>query len=54
MPRPEWRDPAKERYWRRMLGRWRRSGLTGRDFKSKTRWRLIAGHRNPHSVQQPL
>jgi len=32
MPRPEWRDPAKERYWRRMLGRWRRSGLTGRDF----------------------
>jgi hypothetical protein len=21
MPRPEWRDPAKERYWRRMLGR---------------------------------
>jgi hypothetical protein len=32
MPRPEWRDPAKERYWRRLLGRWRRSGLTGRKF----------------------
>jgi hypothetical protein len=32
MPRPEWRDPAKERYWRRLLGQWRRSGLTGRDF----------------------
>ena len=32
MPRPEWRDPAKEKYWRRLLGRWRRSGLTGRDF----------------------
>jgi hypothetical protein len=32
MPRPEWRDPAKERYWRRLLGQWRRSGKTGRDF----------------------
>jgi hypothetical protein len=32
MPRPEWRDPAKERYWRRLLGQWRRSGQTGRDF----------------------
>jgi hypothetical protein len=32
MPRPEWRDPAKERHWRRVLGQWRRSGRTGRDF----------------------
>jgi hypothetical protein len=32
MARPEWRDPAKERFWRRMLGMWRRSGLTGRGF----------------------
>jgi hypothetical protein len=32
MPRPEWRDPAKEKYWRRLLRMWRRSGLTGRDF----------------------
>src|SRR5262245_6522595 len=32
MPRPEWRDPARVRYWRRLLGRWRRSGKTGRDF----------------------
>jgi transposase-like protein len=32
MPRPEWRDPAKERYWRRVLGQWRRSGLTAREF----------------------
>ena len=32
MPRPEWRDPAKERYWRRLLSQWRRSGQTGRDF----------------------
>lgn len=26
------RDPAKERYWRRVLRQWRRSGLTARDF----------------------
>ena len=26
------RNPAKERYWRRMLRRWRRSGLTPRAF----------------------
>jgi hypothetical protein len=32
MPRPEWRDAEKEKYWRRLLGQWRRSGLTGRDF----------------------
>ena len=32
MPRPEWRDLAKERRWRRVLQQWRRSGLTGRDF----------------------
>src|SRR5262245_40708356 len=32
MAKPERRDPAKERYWRRVLGEWRRSGLTGRDF----------------------
>jgi hypothetical protein len=32
MLRPEWRDPAKERHWRRWLGQWRRSGKTGRDF----------------------
>lgn len=35
MPRPEWRDPAKERYWRRRLREWRRSGMTGRDFCAK-------------------
>jgi hypothetical protein len=32
MPRPEWRDPAKERRWRRLLQQWRRSGMTGRAF----------------------
>jgi hypothetical protein len=29
MPR---RDPAKERYWRRLLRQWRRSGMTPRQF----------------------
>jgi len=32
MPKPERRDPAKERYWRRMLRWWQHSGQTGRDF----------------------
>lgn len=32
MPRPQQRDPAKERYWRRLLRLWLRSGQTGRDF----------------------
>jgi hypothetical protein len=32
MARPEWRDPVKEQRWRKLLRRWRRSGLTGRDF----------------------
>jgi hypothetical protein len=32
MPKPERRDPAKEKYWRRMVRRWQRSGQTGRDF----------------------
>ena len=29
MPR---RDPAKEKYWRRLLRQWQQSGLSGRDF----------------------
>ena len=32
MPRPEWRDPAKKKFWRRLLVRWQRSGQTGREF----------------------
>jgi hypothetical protein len=32
MARPEWRDPDKERFWRRAVRDWRRSGLTARDF----------------------
>jgi hypothetical protein len=35
MPKPERRDPTKEKQWRRMLRLWRRSGLTGRDFCSE-------------------
>src|SRR5215472_2526676 len=35
MPRREWRDPAKERRWRRLLQQWQRSGMTGRDFCAK-------------------
>jgi hypothetical protein len=37
MPRPEWRDPAKEKYWRRLLAQWQRSGQTGRDFCAEHR-----------------
>ena len=32
MARAQRRDPDKERFWRRMLRHWRRSGLSGRDF----------------------
>jgi hypothetical protein len=32
MPKPERRDPAKEKFWRRMVRLWKRSGQTGRDF----------------------
>ena len=32
MAKPERRDAAKEQRWRRLLGRWRRSGLTVRAF----------------------
>lgn len=32
MARPHLRDPGKERFWRRVVGRWRNSGLTIRDF----------------------
>jgi hypothetical protein len=32
MPKSDRRDPAKERYWRRLLRLWQRSGQSGRDF----------------------
>jgi hypothetical protein len=32
MAKPERRDRGKEKYWRRLLGQWRRSGLSGREF----------------------
>jgi hypothetical protein len=36
-PRPQGRDPAKERHWRGVLDQWRRSGMTGRDFCARHR-----------------
>lgn len=32
MARPEWRDRGKERFWRRVIRRWQRSGLGVRAF----------------------
>lgn len=32
MARPHLHDPGKERHWRQLLARWRRSGLSVRDF----------------------
>jgi hypothetical protein len=32
MAKPQWRDAAKEKFWRRMVRRWRHSGLTVRAF----------------------
>ena len=32
MAKPERRDPAKEKFWRRMMQCWQRSGWTARDF----------------------
>jgi hypothetical protein len=37
MARPEWRDPAKERWWRRLFTQFQRSGLTGRAFCARHR-----------------
>ena len=37
MSRGKPRDPAKERFWRRMLQRWRRSGLSVRAFCQQQR-----------------
>jgi hypothetical protein len=30
--RPEWRDRGKERFWRQVVRRWRRSGLGVREY----------------------
>jgi len=32
MARPDWRDRGKERFWRRAIRRWQRSGLSVRAF----------------------
>jgi len=50
MARPEWRDPGKERFWRRVVGAWQRSGLTIRDFCAR---RSLAEH-NFHAWRRIL
>ena len=59
MPKPERRDPAKEKYWRQVLRQWRRSGLTGRDFCAQQglgepsfyAWRREIARRNQEQVR---
>lgn len=54
MARPEWRDASKERFWRRTLRDFRRSGLTVREFCGQRRlaehnfyaWRRILAQRD--------
>jgi hypothetical protein len=63
MPKPERRDPVKEKHWRRLLRQWQRSGLTGRDFCAVHRlsepsfyaWRREIARRDqqPPSVATP-
>jgi hypothetical protein len=60
MARPDWRDPAKERFWRRMLRRFARSGLNIRDFckgqhlrePSFYHWRPVLAQRD-HEAAPP-
>jgi|SRR5271165_7546565 len=60
MSKPERRDLAKEKHWRRLLRQWRRSGLTGRDFcaahhlgeASFYAWRREIARRD-HEAQTP-
>ncbi|MDP9179463.1 MAG: IS66 family insertion sequence element accessory protein TnpB [Gemmatimonadota bacterium] len=52
------RDPRKERFWRRMLRQWDRSGLSARDFCQQRRlsqaslyaWRRTLADRDRHAV----
>jgi hypothetical protein len=37
MPRPDWRDPKLEQFWRTMVAKWIKSQLTIRDFCRKHR-----------------
>jgi len=55
------RDPAKERFWRRLLRLWRRSGLTGREFCAEHRvsepsfyaWRRELARRDQQKATTP-
>jgi hypothetical protein len=59
MTRPHWRDAAKEKFWRRMLQRWRRSGLTVRAFCEQHElsegsfyaWRRIIAERDQEATR---
>ena len=37
MPRPDWRDPKLEQFWRSMVAKWSKSQLNIRDFCRKHR-----------------
>ena len=50
MARPEWRDPAKERFWRGMVRDWQRGELTIREFCAR---RELAEH-NFHAWRRTL
>jgi hypothetical protein len=53
------RDPAKERFWRRMIRQWRRSGLSAREFcasqgireASLYGWRRILAQRDAQATR---
>ena len=55
------RDPRKERFWRRMLRQWRRSGLTIREFCSQHQlsepsfyaWRSAIAQRDQERAASP-
>ena len=58
MSRGNPRDPRKERFWRRMLQQWRRSGLSVRVFCAQQQvseanfyaWRRTLAHRDAQAV----
>jgi transposase-like protein len=59
MTRPQWRDAAKEKFWRRMVRRWRQSGLTVRAFCEQYElsepsfygWRRVLAQRDRQTTQ---
>jgi transposase-like protein len=61
MPRRGERDQHKERFWRRLIGQWRRSGLTARDFCAERgvsepsfyAWRRTIRQRDQQGRRQP-